>query len=38
VALKLAVGTYEMLLATATGEQEKSALASALGTLRTWTF
>jgi len=38
VALKLAVGTYEMLLATATGEQEKSALASALGTLRKWTF
>lgn len=38
VALKLAVGTYEMLLATASGEQERSALASALGTLRKWTF
>jgi hypothetical protein len=38
VALKLAVGTYEMLLATATEEPERSALASALGTLRKWTF
>ena len=36
VALKLAIGTYEMLLATATGEQEKSALATALATLRKW--
>ena len=36
VALKLAIGTYEMLRATATGEQEKSALATALATLRKW--
>lgn len=38
VALKLAVGTYEMLLAAATDAAERSALASALGTLRKWTF
>lgn len=38
VALKLAVGTYEMLLADASGEEEKAALASALGTLRKWKF
>lgn len=38
VALKLAVGTYEMLLATADSADEKSALASALGTIRKWTF
>ncbi|MCC7001440.1 MAG: hypothetical protein IT357_04720 [Gemmatimonadaceae bacterium] len=36
VALKLAMGTYEMLLATATTSDERSALASALGTLRKW--
>lgn len=36
VALKLAIGTYEMLLATATQPDERSALASALGTLRKW--
>lgn len=38
VALKLAVGTYEMLLATAEAEQEKAALTSALATLRKWSF
>jgi hypothetical protein len=38
VALKLAVGTYEMLLAGATDDAERTALASALGTLRKWTF
>jgi hypothetical protein len=36
VALKLAVGTYEMLLATATGSEERAALAGALSTLRKW--
>lgn len=36
VALKLAIGTYEMLLATASTSDERSALASALGTLRKW--
>jgi hypothetical protein len=36
VAMKLAIGTYEMLLATATSEQERSALSSALGTLKQW--
>lgn len=36
VALKLAIGTYEMLLATASGEQERSALSTALATLRKW--
>ncbi len=38
VALKLAVGTYEMLLATAEAEQERAALAGALSTLRKWSF
>ena len=38
VALKLAVGTFEMLLAGATDAAERNALASALGTLRKWTF
>ena len=38
VALKLAVGTYEMLLATAGSSDEKSALASALGTIKKWSF
>lgn len=38
VALKLAIGTYEMLLATATATEERSALSAALGTLRKWTF
>jgi hypothetical protein len=36
VALKLAVGTYEMLLATAEGEDERRALLAALSTLRRW--
>lgn len=36
VAMKLAVGTYEMLLATATAAQEREALAAALTTLRNW--
>lgn len=36
VALKLAIGTYEMLLATATAPQEKEALATALTSLRNW--
>lgn len=36
VALKLALGTYEMLLATADSAQERGALASALSTLRKW--
>ncbi len=36
VALKLALGTYEMLLATATGDEERGALSAALGTLRKW--
>ncbi len=36
VALKLAIGTYEMLLAGATSESERAALAEALGTLRRW--
>lgn len=36
VAMKLAIGTYEMLLATATSDQERSALSSALGTLKQW--
>ncbi len=36
VALKLAVGTYEMLLATATDERERNSLGAALGTLRKW--
>jgi hypothetical protein len=37
VALKLAVGTYEMLLATASDERERNSLGAALGTLRKWT-
>ena len=36
VALKLAIGTYEMLLAGATSDTERAALAEALGTLRRW--
>lgn len=36
VALKLAIGTYEMLLAGATETREREALASALSTLRNW--
>lgn len=36
VALKLAVGTYEMLLATATAQEERTALAGALSTLKKW--
>ena len=36
VAMKLAIGTYEMLLATATSDEERSALGSALGTLKQW--
>jgi hypothetical protein len=36
VALKLAVGTYEMLLATASDERERNSLGAALGTLRKW--
>lgn len=36
VALKLALGTYEMLLATAAGDEERGALSAALGTLRKW--
>lgn len=38
VALKLAVGTYEMLLATATAAQEREALSEALSTLRKWKY
>lgn len=36
VALKLAIGTYEMLFATATEAREKDALASAISTLKNW--
>lgn len=36
VALKLAIGTYELLMATAESEREKEALASALTTLKNW--
>lgn len=36
VALKLAIGTYEMLMATATDSREREALSSALATLRNW--
>ena len=36
VAMKLAIGTYEMLLATATSDHERNALSSALGTLKQW--
>ncbi len=38
VALKLALGTYEMLLAEATGDEERAALSGALATLRKWKF
>jgi hypothetical protein len=38
VALKLAVGTYEMLLATATAPPERAALSEALSTLRKWKY
>lgn len=38
VALKLAMGTYEMLLATAADDRERTALGDALGTLRQWKF
>ena len=38
VALKLALGTYEMLLAEATTDQERAALTSSLGTLKKWKF
>ncbi len=38
VALKLAIGTYEMLLATAEAAPERAALAGALSTLRKWSF
>lgn len=38
VALKLAMGTYEMLLATAADDRERTALGDALGTLRKWKF
>ncbi|MBX7118753.1 MAG: hypothetical protein K1X31_07115 [Gemmatimonadaceae bacterium] len=36
VALKLAIGTYEMLLAGATSAQERTALSDALTTLKKW--
>ena len=36
VALKLALGTYEMLLADAATDAERVALSSSLGTLRKW--
>jgi tetratricopeptide (TPR) repeat protein len=36
VALKLAIGTYEVLLSTATDARERDALASALSTLKNW--
>ncbi len=38
VALKLAVGTYEMLMATASDQREKEALSAALTTLRSWKY
>lgn len=38
VALKLALGTYEMLLADASSDQERVALSSSLATLRKWKF
>lgn len=38
VALKLAVGTYEMLMATADSDRERAALSEALGTLKKWKF
>lgn len=36
VALKLAIGTYELLMATAGDNREKEALAAALTTLKNW--
>jgi hypothetical protein len=36
VALKLAIGTYEMLMADASDAREKEALSAALTTLRNW--
>lgn len=36
VALKLAIGTYEMLLSSAESTQERGALSAALSTLRKW--
>lgn len=36
VALKLALGTYEMLLADAATDAERVALSNSLGTLRKW--
>ncbi|MBL8998216.1 MAG: hypothetical protein KJZ74_08330 [Gemmatimonadales bacterium] len=36
VALKLALGTYEMLLADAATDAERAALSNSLGTLRKW--
>jgi hypothetical protein len=38
VAFKLALGTYEMLLAVATDEHERRAVSSALGTLKKWSL
>lgn len=36
VAMKLAIGTFELLMATASDEREKEALSSALTTLKNW--
>ena len=36
VAMKLAIGTYEMLMATAADAREKEALSAALTTLKAW--
>lgn len=36
VAMKLAIGTYEMLMATAVDAREKDALSAAITTLRNW--
>lgn len=36
VAMKLAIGTYEMLMATAADAREKDALSAAISTLRNW--
>lgn len=36
VAMKLAIGTYELLMATASDDREKEALSSALTTLKNW--
>lgn len=36
VALKLAIGTYDLLMSTATDAREREALATALTTLRNW--